>query len=248
LLAELRQLIALQQLDKEIRALSQALEEIPANLRELEAKLSEVQQEKQKEEQKVEELESQHRQLESEMTVMDESITRSRERLMEIKDNIEYKAMLREIAFREDRKDQKETEILELLEAIEVHHQTLTQQQEAIITLQRQIEGLRAEVEERLATVNQQIQELTAQRPQVLQQISPNLLKRYEFIRERRNGTAIAEVRQGVCMACHMNLPPQHFIELQKEQEILTCPHCQRIIYWLGPADTEELASETAVG
>jgi len=246
LIEELRHLIALQELDKEIRALSQALEEIPANLRELEAKLAAVQQEKQEEEQKVEELQTQHRQLESEMVMMDDSISRSRERLMEIKDNIEYKAMLREIAFREDRKDQKETEILELLEIIEVHHQTLAQQQEAIITLQRQIEGLRAEVEEQMATVNQQIQELTARRPQVLQQISPNLLKRYEFIRERRNGTAIAEVRQGVCLACHMSLPPQQFIELQKEQEILSCPHCQRIIYWSGPGEPEGLNSETA--
>ena len=53
------------------------------------------------------------------MAMLDDGITRSRQRLMEIKDNIEYKAMLKEIAFKEDRKDQKETEILEVLDQIE---------------------------------------------------------------------------------------------------------------------------------
>ncbi|MFP3868904.1 MAG: zinc ribbon domain-containing protein [Desulfobacteraceae bacterium] len=248
MLEELRQLIALQHLDKEIRALSQAKEEIPAGLNELAARLQETQAAKQMEEQKLEDLQTQHRRLDAEMAEMDDDITRSRERLMEIKDNIEYKAMLKEIAFREDRKDQKETEILELLEEIEVYQQKLAQRQEELGALQSRYEELQAEVRTELAAINRQIQELMEQRPQILQQISPELLKKYEFIRERRNGTAIAEVRQGVCMACHMNLPPQHFIELQKEQEILTCPHCQRIIYWLGPEDQEELASQTAVG
>jgi predicted nucleic acid-binding Zn-ribbon protein len=66
------------------------------------------------------------------------------------------------------------------------------------------------------------------------------LLKRYEFINQRRNGGAIAEVRQGVCTGCHMNILPQQFIDLQKGEEILQCPHCQRILYWLGDDEGEE--------
>jgi len=36
-----------------------------------------------------------------------------------------------------------------------------------------------------------------------------------------------------------MNLPPQKFIELQMDQELMTCPHCQRIIYFVPPDEND---------
>lgn len=243
---ELRQLISLQNLDSQIRTLAQAQAELPKGLEEFQARLAAAQTALDEEEQHLAELQKQHRHLESEMVMLDEGIRRSRQRLMEIKDNIEYKAMLREIAFREDRKDEKETEILKLLEEIESRSTALAQRQEEVAALEREFQHRQAEVEAQLAEMSQQMQELQDERPHLRQAISPALLKRYEFIRERRNGTAIAEVRQGVCQACHMNLPPQHFIELQKEQEVLSCPYCQRIIYWAGPAASEEESPKAA--
>ena len=57
------------------------------------------------------------------------------------------------------------------------------------------------------------------------------LLKRYELLRSRRNGQALAGVTDGVCKGCFMNIPPQLFIELQKEEEMLSCPSCNRIMF-----------------
>ena len=70
--------------------------------------------------------------------------------------------------------------------------------------------------------------------------LPPALLKRYEFIRQRHNGTAICAVREGVCLGCHLNILPQLYIDLQKGEEILQCPNCQRIVYWLGEEAEEE--------
>jgi predicted nucleic acid-binding Zn-ribbon protein len=79
---------------------------------------------------------------------------------------------------------------------------------------------------------------LEEQRKGLRKGIPAPLLKRYEFIRQRRNGTAIAPVQDGVCFGCHMNILPQQFIDLQKGEEILQCPHCQRILYWLEEAES----------
>src|SRR3974390_2182922 len=97
----------------------QVKQKMPERRRGLESKFAEIKTLAAEKEQELEEIKKQHRQLEAEMAMLDEGITRSRQRLMEIKDNIEYKAMLKEIAFKEDRKDQKETEILEVLDRIE---------------------------------------------------------------------------------------------------------------------------------
>jgi predicted nucleic acid-binding Zn-ribbon protein len=43
---------------------------------------------------------------------------------------------------------------------------------------------------------------------------------------------AVVSVWKEVCNGCHMNLPPQLYIELQKSFELHSCPNCNRIIYW----------------
>ena len=91
---------------------------------------------------------------------------------------------------------------------------------------------MRAEVEDEITEQMEKLHELQAQRQEIQKSIPKQLLKRYDFIREKRQGIAITEVRHGVCQACHMNLPPQKFIELQMDKELMTCPHCQRIIYF----------------
>ena len=36
----------------------------------------------------------------------------------------------------------------------------------------------------------------------------------------------------GICSGCNIAVPPQSFIELQRGQQILSCPNCQRLIFW----------------
>jgi len=239
LLPELNSLISLQSVDLEIRTLQHSQQELPQTMMELEDILARLQAELAEKQRDLEDIRKQHRQLEQDMALLDEGISRSRQRLNEIKDNIEYKAMLKEIAFKEDRKDQKETEILEILERIEGLTAASASLQEEIAARQANLEALRAEVEAELATQEAKITELLSQRQELLKNIPPSLLKRYDFIREKRHGVAVTEVRQGVCQACHMNLPPQKFIELQMDRELMTCPHCQRIIYFVPPSENE---------
>jgi uncharacterized protein len=232
LLPELSNLTSLQTVDLEIRALMQVQQELPENMRGLESKLAEIQAVAAEKEQALEEIRKQHRQLEAEMGMLDEGITRSRQRLMEIKDNIEYKAMLKEIAFKEDRKDQKETEVIDVLEQVESLSLEVVSLNQEIAGRQEVLDKMRAEVQAEIAEQMANLQELKAQRQEIQKSIPKQLLKRYDFIRDKRQGIAIAEVRQGVCQACHMSLPPQKFIELQMDKELMTCPHCQRIIYF----------------
>ena len=66
------------------------------------------------------------------------------------------------------------------------------------------------------------------------------ILKRYEFIRSRIKNPVIVPVDAGICSGCHISIPPQSFIELQKGIQILSCPNCQRLIYWSDHVRPEE--------
>ncbi len=240
MLAELRQLIDVQELDREIRELNQALEKFPEELAAQTAQLEQLEAEQAALREELENLQKQHRETEAEVADMESGIKKSRQRLMEIKSNIEYKAMLKEIAFKEDQRDQKETRILEFLERVGAMKQALEEGGRTMAEQRQALARRQAEIEAESAVLNRQLADLQAKRNQVRHGLPGSLLKRYEFIRERRNGTAIAEVKEGVCGGCHMNILPQQFIDLQKGEEILQCPHCQRILYWLGEEETDE--------
>jgi predicted nucleic acid-binding Zn-ribbon protein len=241
LLTELSRLIDVQEIDKVIREVTQGLERLPEELGVLEADLEELKAAHAAQLQELEDLKAQHRDTEMEMTEMEEGIKTSRQRLMEIKSNIEYKAMLKEIAFKEDQRDQRETRILEFMDLMETQNRLIADQnrrieeQDALLVQQRQA------VAAQMAELQQELAELEEKRKKLRKAVPAALLKRYEFIRQRRNGTAIAPVHEGVCLGCHMNILPQQFIDLQKGLEILQCPHCQRILYW-----AEEVGEETA--
>ena len=240
MLPELERLVALQEVDKEILELSVNLDRLPRELQEKEQERAALEAEKSASAQELEGLRKQLREMETEVADLEEGIKASRQRLMDINKELELKAMLKEIGFREDQRDQKETRVLELLEQVETQNQSVAEMEQALKQLQEAYERQAAEVAAQVKELEQKRAVLQEKRDILKKELPAPLLKRYDFIRQRRNGSAISEVQEGVCLGCHMNILPQQFIDLQKGEEIIQCPHCQRILYWLGEKEEEE--------
>jgi len=246
LLTELSRLIDVQEIDKVIQEVTQDLTKLPEELKAGEAAQEELKASHAARLQELEDLKARRRDTETEMADMEEGIKNSRQRLMEIKSNIEYKAMLKEIAFKEDQRDQRETRLLEFMELMETQNRLIAEhigqmeEQEAILVQQRQ------EVAVQLKKLQRELAELEERRKKVRKTVPAALMKRYEFIRQRRNSSAVCPVHEGVCLGCHMNILPQQFIDLQKGLEILQCPHCQRILYWADEMGEAGAANQAA--
>lgn len=237
--------MALHELDKEILGLSLNLDRLPQELRKKDQEIAALEAEKSACSQTLEILQGQLREMEAEVTDLEEGIKASRQRLMDITKELELKAMLKEIAFREDQRDQKETRVLELLDQVEAQNQALTEKEQALQGLQMNYEKQATEVSAQMESLEKQRAALLDKRDILKKELPVQLLKRYEFICQRRNGSAISEVREGVCLGCHMNILPQQFIDLQKGEELVQCPHCQRILYWLGEEQEERAETPT---
>jgi len=67
-------------------------------------------------------------------------------------------------------------------------------------------------------------------RENVAEGLPASLVKKFTILREQRRGHALAIARDGYCMGCNMHLPPQLYNNLYKYEELLICPHCQRIL------------------
>jgi predicted nucleic acid-binding Zn-ribbon protein len=83
------------------------------------------------------------------------------------------------------------------------------------------------------AQMEAEFKQKSADRPVLAKEISPGLLARYEGIRQKHGGVGIGEVdiRRGTCGACGTNLPTRT-IEQLKEDKVVTCESCHRILYY----------------
>ncbi len=246
LLPELHQLLGLHELDKETLEITQNLNRLPQELKDRNQEMEGLEAERSSHLQEREIFQGQLREMEAEVADLEEGIKASRQRLMDISKELELKAMLKEIAFREDQRDQKETRVLELLDQVEAQNQIIAEKEQTLKKLKKQYNRRSTEVAAQVEKLEQQLAVLASKRDSLRKGLPAPLLKRYEFILRRRNGSAISEVRAGVCLGCHMNILPQQFIDLQKGEVIIQCPHCQRILYWLGEEEQEEGAETPA--
>jgi len=231
---ELQLLIELQQVERKIQALSDQQARAPEQLAALEelARSAEAGRDRQRE--MVENARKARRRVELEVEELEQRARKSRERLGSVKTNKEYQALLKEIEDLQGLIREREDQILEQMETVERHRSLLEEGERAAEEARQRLTSEGAEIEAERARADSQMEVLRRQQEALNPQIPADLLQTYRVLRAHRSGTAVAPVVQGACQMCHMNLPPQVFIDLQKDEHVLHCPTCQRIIYWVG--------------
>ena len=65
-------------------------------------------------------------------------------------------------------------------------------------------------------------------------EIDRAVLATFEQVARGRKGIAVAEARDGMCMICHVRLRPQVFNEVRRNDAIIQCDSCRRILYFAG--------------
>lgn len=75
---------------------------------------------------------------------------------------------------------------------------------------------------------------LKKQREQVAERVAEPLLQRYEQMRQRKGGIAVATVENDTCSACHVQLPTgvlSTVIDQGKTDRQILCPTCGRLLF-----------------
>jgi predicted nucleic acid-binding Zn-ribbon protein len=69
--------------------------------------------------------------------------------------------------------------------------------------------------------------------------VEKGLLNRYNTIKAARKDQPLAEIKEGICSGCRLQLPPQLITEVKRSQDLHTCPYCRRMLYWDGEVPVE---------
>ena len=231
---QLKKLIELQELESQFQALQREKLSIPKALSEIEKKYKQLVAQLESKRQILDDGKKEKIAFEQEVSELENSLSRSKRRLLEMRNNREYQACLREInGIKRDIKE-KEDQLLDLMANLEALTEEVASDEESLEGKQKDFEKKKKKLSRKISQIKKSLALFDHQRQRVSSNIDPVLLNKFNFIKDKRNGVAIAAVQNGVCQVCHMNIPPQTFIELQKNERMHNCPNCQRFIYWSG--------------
>jgi hypothetical protein len=244
--AELQQLVALQNLDSSIRKLQAELEAIPQRRAEIEKEFDQRAFEIRALENERDEARHTRVRLETEVSEQRTRSERAERNLMSSKKQDEYTAAIREADAARKQISALETQILEQMEALEKAEGSLKERAEEIASLNSGREARLKAFDEETRQQRDKLAANRTERERLINALPKSMGALYMRISARiRDGVAVAEARNGACMACFMALRPQAMAQVRRGEEVVTCDNCNRILYY-APSDSAQTSSASA--
>jgi predicted nucleic acid-binding Zn-ribbon protein len=231
--ADLERLISLQKLDSTADAARKKLAAEPEHELQLEARLEAARQHVAAAKERVATNKNARAALEKDVAVQQGRLSKFRETAMAVKTNQEYHAVQHEITFAQTEIKKIEDAILErmmetddLTAALKTAEAELAAETKAIDAERKS--GSAAHIEMQAA-----LERIAVERAALVAGLKQDVLATFEAVSRKRNGVAMAEARGGVCTICHVRLRPQVFNTVLRNDSILQCDHCNRILYYV---------------
>lgn len=237
--ADLEKLIALQTLDSQMHDAEKVLASEPDRLVALDAALDAAKQRVTEAKERLSQNQAGRRELEKTIAMHQGRLSKFREQGMNVKTNQEYHAIQHEIAFAQTEIktiEDKELELMieadEITAAVKAAEGLFVHQQK---TAEAEKKAIAAEAIEHRARLDR----LKSERTGLVSGITASVLATFDRVSARRQGVAVSEARDGICTICHVRMRPQVFNTVLRNEQVLQCDSCQRILYHVAKPATE---------
>ena len=246
--ADLERLIVLQRLDSAAHDAQQRLAGQPERVGALAARLESVRQAVADAKLRFAENQSARRLIEKDVATSQGRLSKFRDQLMAVKTNREYQAVQKEIEVAQTEVKEMEEKILERMLEGDDLAAAVKRAETELAAQQKASEAGRRAMDAELAELKTSLERIGSERAELAHAIAPTVLTMFELVARRRNGVAVSEARNGICTICHVRLRPQVFNTVLRNDQIIQCDSCNRILYFspTPPAATPNSISQSA--
>ena len=183
------------------------------------------------------------RALEKEVSVVDSHLARFDNHKAAVKTNHEFTALLHEISVAKADKDRLEEQQLVLMEEADGIAADLKTAERALADEVKRADAARAQLDTERQQIEADLSRLVGERSAAAATVEPRTLALYEQLLKGRKGVAVARMTGELCEACHVRLRPHVTQQIRRNDSIVQCENCQRILYFVAPAATAATTS-----
>ena len=234
--ADLERLIALQKLDSAADAARRTLAGEPEHEKVLDARLEAARARVAASKERLAENKTARAAIEKEIAMHQARLSKYREQAMAVKTNVEYHAVQKEIAHAQGEIKTHEDRMLERMLESDDFTAALKKAEADLAAAQKTVEADRKAMQAEHGEMQASLERITGERTAIVGALDKAVLLTFEQVSKKRNGVAVAEAKDGVCTICHVRLRPQVFNTVRRNEEIVQCDSCNRILYFVPAA------------
>jgi len=225
-------LASLQRIHTEMEGIADRLRQMPERLREMDVLVDTAQSAMAQRKETLAQAQKDYRALEAETRSAMDGARKKQARLMEVKSNKEYQAILTEIEDNKEKIGRIEDDMIRLLDTIESLERDFQEQEKAFAVSKAETEKQKAAIASESRDLNNRIDTLEKEREALAGTIPKDMMQVFSSVQNRGIRPSIVPVVKCVCEGCNINIPAQLNNDLQLFDSLKFCPFCHRIIYW----------------
>jgi predicted nucleic acid-binding Zn-ribbon protein len=224
-------LMELQDIDSQILQKRVFIDKVPQRIHEVDEPLKQAGMELDKIRQETENLARKKREKEKILDEINDKIGKMKARVSDIKTNKEYQAHLKEIESSEKEVAKVEEEILLIMEDLDNMVKEQKEREGRVNEEVGKLNAFKGELDREVERYEKELSVLKEERAAAVSSIPADIYDKYLTLLSSGNGVAVTKARNEICLGCNMNIPPQLFVEIGKNEELIQCPQCRRILY-----------------
>jgi len=229
--SHLQQLIDLSNIDKEIDAFEPQIEEANYNYEAALAKKQSIESDIENLTNEIKEEEVKKSKNELHLAELSQKLEDNAKKSAEVKTEREMKSLQLEEEIAKEQITFANEEIQRLEKIIEAKKEQIEAAEKTLEELSANLESVKADVDTKLAKINNERQEVFKRKEKLLSDINQKGLAFYQKIRRWAKNTTVVQVEDQACMGCHMTISDKIYADVIKGEDITNCPHCGRILY-----------------
>jgi len=150
-----------------------------------------------------------------------------------ISDIKELKQLQKLVAKYKEEKNGIEEDLLVLMEEAENFNKIIISLGEDLKKKEEKFKKCKEETSEIILETIKEINSLNDKRKALIGEIEDiRFFKQYELLRKDKGGNVILEIDNTICPGCYLDLPSDVIYHLKRDQSMVICPNCSRILIW----------------
>ena len=233
----IEKLLILQDCDRKILRVRDELARVEPERQDMLSKATHSQTSLEAAKHRVKQIESDRKKLELDVEAKKELIGKYSLQQFQTKKNEEYRALTHEIEMCNEAISKLEDQELELMEQGDAAQREVVEATRTANEIKKLADGQIAGLNQREQTLQKELAELESRRGALAETVEEATRLRYDRTLKKKGSSVVVGIDHGVCGGCHMQLSRQIVVQCQAEQEIVGCPNCGRILYFMRGMD-----------
>ncbi len=227
----LEQLVLLSKIDQEIDSFEPKMESISKTLKDAENKIAKFNVELNNLENEIQDVENQKVQNNAHISEFSAKIKELSKKSGAVKTEKEANALKIEEDIAKEQLDAANDEIVRLDKILENKELFKKELLEERAKEEQNLDEIRVSISSQMDGLEKERMNVYTKKTKLVVEMNQKVLSFYEKIRKWAKNTAVVPVKKQACYGCFMKIYDKTYLSVIKGEEIITCPHCGRILY-----------------